>query len=114
MPGPTHPAHLVLGLAIWSLWFIVIYGGLSVGCAIAPPATESGPLNWLNAALLLSTTFTLAVLAWLMLACWRTGRHEDIARRQRFIAVTSAGLYAVATLSTLVIGLPAAALPPCV
>lgn len=110
----THPVHLVLGLAIWSLWFIAIYGGLSVGCAIAPPAPEVGALNWLNGLLLLVTAITLAILAWPMLRCWHARVHEDIPRRQRFIALVSAALYAVAMVSTLVIGLPAAALPPCV
>jgi hypothetical protein len=33
----THPLQLVPGLIIWALWFIAIYGGLSVACALAPP-----------------------------------------------------------------------------
>lgn len=109
-----HPIHLVLGLIVWSVWFVAIYGGLSVACAVAPPADQSGALNWLNA---LMAGVTAALFAWMALQavrCWRQAlRHPADQPRSRFMCIVSAGAYAVAAVSTLVIGLPVMGLPPC-
>lgn len=108
-----HPFHFALGLIVWSVWFVAVYGGLSVGCAIAPPASESGSLNWLSGAL---GAVTVLVFAWLirqMLKAWRTAHASDAKSRTRFMTTVSAGLYAIAATSTLVIGLPIVGLPPC-
>jgi len=112
MFAPSHPMHLVLGLIIWAIWFVALYGGLSVGCALAPPAVELGPFNWLN---LLLGALTVIVGVWLlrqMVVCWQEAAPESTGR-QRFIATVSAGVYAVAAVSTLFIGLPLIGLPPC-
>lgn len=114
MFAPTHPMQLALGLIVWGIWFIALYGGLSVGCALAPPAPELGPLTWLN---LLLGALTAIVVAWLlrqMVLCWQEAGPKGADRsRQRFIAAVGAGIHAVAAASTLFIGLPVIGLPPC-
>jgi heme/copper-type cytochrome/quinol oxidase subunit 2 len=109
----SHPIHLVLGLILWAIWFVAIYGGLSVGCQVAPPVAEQGALTWLNAALLLFTLVTVLVLlvfAWL---CRRArGATDD--HTGRFVTGVAAGVYLAAAVITLVIGLPVIALPPCI
>ena len=64
-----HPAHLVTGLSIWSLWFVALYGGQGVGCSVAPPALEDGPWTWLNLALGLLSLLATVVLLWLAYHC---------------------------------------------
>ena len=39
---PHHPVHLILGLCVWSIWFVVLYGGLSVACQLTPPEPQQG------------------------------------------------------------------------
>lgn len=113
--APSHPVHLVAGLLVWSVWFVAVYGGVSVGCALlAPdPAKGSGtPINWAFAALTAGVALALAAAAW---ACWRAARGPLAggAPRALFIARTSAGLYAIAALSTAFVGWPLLAVPPC-
>jgi len=38
-----------IGLSLWSLWFVVLYGGLSVGCDLRPPDSGAGRVTWINA-----------------------------------------------------------------
>ena len=66
--SPYNPIHIPLGLVLWSIWFIALYGGLSVGCALVPPDPARGQWTWLNALLALLSLFTMAALlglAWL-------------------------------------------------
>ncbi|HHX82664.1 MAG TPA: hypothetical protein GX696_06760 [Pseudomonadaceae bacterium] len=107
-----HPLHLVLGFVLWSIWFVAMYAGLSVACALQPPAPASGSGTAINLGLLLLTLVTAALLSWLAWKCWRAGQVDQ--RLQRFLSQVAAGLYLAATLSTLVGGLPVALLPPCV
>src|SRR5690606_24635178 len=67
-----HPLHAILGLVIWSLWFVALYGGQGVGCALAPPPVEDGAATWLNAALGLFTLLIVALLVGLALFSWRS------------------------------------------
>lgn len=114
--APGHPWQLVLGLVAWSVWFVVVYGGLSVGCAVATPAPESRQFNAVNGTLLL---VTLALVLWLAHASWTCAR---AARRSpgaddgtaRFIARSATWLYAVAAVATVFVGAPMLALWPCV
>lgn len=110
MFAPTHPLQLALGLIIWSVWFVLIYSVLSVGCAFAMPDNALSPFNWLNALLLVLTLLTTALLAFFAWRCWRVpappGNHH-------FIARVAAGVYLVAAISTLAIGSPVLVLPPC-
>ena len=112
--SPYHPGHIALGLVLWSLWFVALYGGLSVACALAPPEPEQGSWNWLNALLGVSALLTAAALAALAVWCWRAGKLRHPAGHQRFVALLAASTYGVATVATLVIALPILSLPPCV
>ena len=126
--GPTgHAWHLVLGLTLWFVWFCATYGGLAVACAVAPPSPALGPLNWLNATVLVLATACTAAFGF---AAWFSAR---AARRlsnaggtggtdatgaagagPRFIARSASALYATAALSTALVALPAVLLTPCV
>ena len=113
---PAHAWHLVVGLASWFVWFCATYGGLAVACAVAPPPVALGPLNWLNASVLLlaaATTAAFTAGAW---ASARTARRLPAgcaAARRRFIAQTAAALYITAAVSTAAVALPALLLAPC-
>jgi hypothetical protein len=112
----SHPLHLVLGLTLWFAWFCVVYAGLSVACAVAPPAPETGPFNGLNAGLLVLTVLTSLLLGWAARRCWRDAQQfpaRSPPGRKRFVADASAALYALAAVSTLLVGLPLLVLPPC-
>lgn len=108
----THPGHLVIGLTIWAIWFVVVYGGVSLACAIAPPTPAAGPWNWINAGVGVLTLATIAGLSAVALFCWRGRRAASPARH--FVATTAAGLYLIAAVATLAVGAPALRLPPCV
>jgi hypothetical protein len=113
-PAATHPAHLVLGLVVWSVWFVALYGGLSVGCAVAPPDAELGPLTWINSVLLVFTLAVTTLLLYWSFHCWR-GRaavRGDLSRQ--FIAGVGAAVHLGSAVAVLFIGLPAVVLPPCV
>lgn len=116
-PPASHPLHLVLGLTLWFVWFCLVYAGLSVACAVAPPAPEAGPFNPVNAGLLLLTVLTTGLLAWAARACRQQARQLPAgagAGRRRFVADAAAALYALAAVSTLLVGLPLLLLTPCV
>lgn len=112
-----HPMQLVLGLSAWAVWFVVVYGGLSVACAVAPPAARLGAFNAVNGVLGLITLATTALLGYAAWRCGRAARHlpggEDSPRR-RFIAAAGAALHVIAAVSTAFVGLPLLVLPPCV
>src|SRR5690554_6914948 len=97
---PHHPVHLILGLCVWSIWFVVLYGGLSVACQLTPPEPQQGPFNWLNALLWLSTLVVVGLLLWAARVLWRAAPRAE-QPLGRHIGVTSAGLYLVSAFSTL-------------
>lgn len=112
--SPYNPAHIALGLLLWSLWFVALYAGLSLGCALCPPAPELGPWNWLNALLGVMSLLTLLALLWLarrfQRAAWRCARGSV----QGFVARLAASVHLVGAIATLFIGLTTLALPPCI
>lgn len=110
--SPWHPIHLITGLTVWATWFVVLYGGLSVACKIAPPDPAQGPLTWINALLWLSTLLVVGLLGW---AAWRCARvtPDPSQPNRRFVARTSAGLYGLSAFATLVLAVPVWFLPPC-
>lgn len=115
--SPAHPAQLALGLGAWCAWFVVVYGALSVGCAVLPSASLEGVVNPLNLSLLAITLATTFALAWCAWRCWRAAPvPDDDAPHgpRRFICRVSAGAHLVAAVATLVVGLPVLAYPPCV
>lgn len=112
--SPDHPLQLALGLVLWSLWFVLIYGGLSVICAFAAPPASQGPWNLANLLLGASTLPLFAFSGWLALRGWRAGRVSDQSSPRRFVALTGAGIHLIGMLATLFVALPLLLLPPCV
>jgi hypothetical protein len=110
MFSPSHPLQLALGLIIWSAWFVLVYGVLSVGCEFAMPDNALSPFNWLNALLAVLTFATTALLAFCAWRCWRAPVQ---AGARDFVARVAAGVYLAAAFSTLAVGLPVLVLPPC-
>lgn len=108
-PALTHPAQLVVGPLIWSLWFVSIYAGLSLACALAPP-TDQG-LSWINAALLLFTLATVLLLGGLFVACCRAARAST--GQPALIGWVAASVHLVSAITALFIALPGLMLPPC-
>lgn len=111
--GFYHPLQIPLGLALWLLWFGAAYGGLSLGCSLAPPA--AGPWNWLNGAIGLSAFATAALLGGLALGAWRAaGRAGEGEAGKRFVARVAAAGHLVGALGTLFVAYPLARLAPCI
>ncbi|MGE8498630.1 MAG: hypothetical protein ACN6O6_14065 [Pseudomonas sp.] len=112
--SPYNPIHIPLGLIIWSLYFIALYGGLSVGCSLVPPPTEQGAWTWLNAVLGLTALLTVALLLWLARLFQQAARRVPEEPAPRFVAHLCAGVHLIAAIATLFIALPIVSLPPCV
>lgn len=128
--SPFHPMQLALGLIVWSVYFVAVYGGLSVGCTLSPPPMEQGAFNWLNGILLLVTLTTAGWLLYQAWHCWRTPPHaahnpDDPALDERepgsrqlrqarlMIVYVATGINLVAGLATLAVGVPLLVLVPC-
>ncbi|MDO3383732.1 hypothetical protein [Gilvimarinus algae] len=126
MLSPFHPLQMALGLIVWALYFVVIYSGLSVVCTHSPPpAANAGALNTVNLALL---ALTFAVALSLFYQAWRgnkalrkevashaqSGASEAPLPTRQFIARIAVATYLVAGTATLLTGLPALVLIPCV
>lgn len=110
-----HPIQIPLGLIIWSLWFVGMYGGLSVFCSVAAPDPRSGALTGVNLWLLAATVVTLVLLLWLARRFWQLSKRRDgLNERQVFVTQLSAGIHFVAAIATLYVGVPLLFLPPCV
>ncbi len=107
----THPGHFVGGLILWSIWFITVYGGLSVACAVMPPEPAQGALNDINITLLMVSLVTALLLAGLAWGCFHEGRQHT--GRQHFNAFVSAWLYVFSTLAVVFVAAPIVGLPPC-
>lgn len=108
----AHPFHLVAGLTLWAGYFVLLYGGMSVACALSPQNPALGPWTWINLFVLLLTVLVALPLAGLAWACHRqTSEH---ATQERFLLRVSALLYFVSAIATLVVGLPGVIYPPCV
>ena len=122
-PGPEraaglawHAWHLVLGLTLWFVWFGATYGGVAVACAVAPPSPALGPMNWLNATVLLlaaACTSAFGFAAWVSARAARRGPADAADAGPRFIARSASALYATAAVSTALVALPAVLLTAC-
>lgn len=127
--SPGHPAQVAIGFVIWSIWFIAMYGGLSVACQLEPPPMQQGPYTWLNGSLF---ALTLLVMALLLILGWRSGRYCALQAQseknysndsnrvdnasgsdRRFIGYLSTVLYLLAAVATLAGGLPVLVFTPC-
>ena len=108
-----NPIHIPLGLVLWSIWFIALYGGLSVGCALVPPDPARGQWTWLNALLALLSLFTMAALLGLAWLFQRAARDEHEGQPARFVARLAAGVNLIGAIATVFVALPTLSLPPC-
>ena len=107
----THPLHFVIGLTLWCIWFVAVYGGHAIACSVAPPAPEQGVFTLVNVMLLAVSIAAIALLAALTVGCCRMAkRHEG---RLRFNATVSAGLYLFSTLGVVFAAMPIMGIPPC-
>ena len=113
--APSHPVHLVTGFLVWSAWFVVIYGGVTLGCVLLAPDPALGFRTSINLIFALLTAFVTAALAWAAWRCWKAVRGPLATgpRRELFIARTSAALYLLSALATAFVGWPVLILPPC-
>lgn len=115
--SPFHPLHLFLGLAIWAACFVALYGGLSVGCAIAPPDADKLASTWINGAILTVALLVGGYLLWCAYRCWQASSEATLQKESRlkgFISRTAAMVYLVSAFASLALGLPGLVLPPCV
>lgn len=106
-----HPLHLAIGLTVWFVFFIVVYGGMSVGCEISDARYSTNPLNIINGFVLLVTIIFTIPLAWLAWKCHLATPSKP--NQGRFVMRLSAVLYGISALATVLVGLPGAIYPPC-
>lgn len=111
MTNPGHPMQLMWGLTLWAIWFVAVYGGLSIACEIAP-AAEDVTFSIINGGLIIFTLLTTVFLLWLMRRCWHAWQKATPPSRQ-FITAVSCCLYAASAVATIAIGLPILWLPAC-
>jgi hypothetical protein len=115
MGSPLHPVHLVLGLIVWALWFVALYGGLSVVCELAPPDAACGALTRINAAVLILALLVAVFLFRQAGRCWRVTPASGAGRTtERFIGWVGTAVYVASAVASLALGLPGMVLPPCV
>ena len=126
--APHSPWQLVAGFTLWAIWFVAVYGGLSVACAVAPPASQRGSMTGLSLGLLALTLGTVLVLLFAAWHCLRGLRRlraagpepgddgeeaADRHARRQFVAGLAALLHGTAAVATVFVGLPLLWLPPC-
>lgn len=107
----THPIHFIIGLTLWSGWFVTVYGGHALACEVMLPEPEQGVFTLINAMLLVVSLLATGLLAMLTWACWRIAkRHQG---RLRFNAMLSTGVYLFSTLGVVFAAMPIIGIPPC-
>ena len=107
-----HPLHLAAGLTLWFTYFIVVYGGMSVGCEISDARDSTHPFTLINGFVLLATVVFAIPLAWLSWQCHKAT--PDKPNQGRFVLRLAAILYAISALATVLVGLPGVIYPPCI
>lgn len=111
--SPYNPIHIPLGLVLWSIWFVVIYGGLSVGCSLLPPPPTQGQWTWLNASLGMLSVLTVVAQLGLARLFQRAARRDRATQSERFVARLAAGVNLIGAIATVFVALPTLSLPPC-
>ncbi|WP_213478652.1 hypothetical protein [Marinobacter lipolyticus] len=110
------PVHLVLGPVIWSAWFVLLYGGLSVACEFAPPDPEQGAGTPINVVMIASAVLLAVGLVYLSYRCTHggsaplTGTHDPA---RSFIRGMSSSMYVVSAAGIIALTIPSLVLPPC-
>ncbi|OCH98274.1 hypothetical protein A8135_12000 [Legionella jamestowniensis] len=109
----SHPIQMIFGLVIWSIWFILMYSFLSIGCSVAlfSRVTRSG----INISLFACTWVTLIILVYLAYHCWKTRKSlaEQCSNVTAFVLWVGLGGYVTAILATFSIGMMVLFFPPC-
>lgn len=111
------PVHLVLGLVIWSIWFLFLYAGVSLACEFAPPAAVEGARTWINILMLVLAILVAGALLYASYRCSRTGLEsaQGISSSTRtFIRKIALAVYLVSAAGAFALVLPAIVLPPCI
>lgn len=110
------PLHLLLGLVIWSAWFVFLYAGLSLACEFAPPAATEGSRTWINGVMI---AFAIVVTGGLLYTSYRFSRAGLDATSGlssstwAFLHRVSLSVYLVSAAAAFALVIPALFLPPC-
>ena len=107
------PLQALLGLILWSVWFISMYGILSLACILLPVHTGFG-LTWINIALFVLTFALIILLTLLAYRLWQSTRKSTrLPPYARFLAWLGLAGYCIAAMATISIGAMALIYPPC-
>jgi|GEM_PF-1108640 len=68
--------HALSGLGVWALCFVVLYGGLTIGCHSDWAQRTLGPINAVSAGLLLAWAAHAVLLGIMLWRAWRRARHD--------------------------------------
>lgn len=102
-----HPAGLVVGPVVWSVWFVVLYAGPSLACRHGwLVAGGDGPAA-INLLLAVSGLLVAGLLSLASVSAWRAGG------RRGFLPQTSAMILACSAAASLLIALPGLIMAPC-
>lgn len=108
------------GFIVWSIYFVAVYAGLSIGCVAGWDRTAVLGMNALQLILALLTLTALLLTAgygWQNLKAARraafSGSVPPERAHRRFIASLAAALAGLALISTVWVGAPILVLAPC-
>lgn len=109
--------RLVAGLGVWASCFVLLYAGLSLGCASALAGKHIAGVSVLSALLAVIWVAHMTALVVMFLRAWRNRNvlPTDVqpASTARFTGRLTWVLHGVALVATVVIGLPVLMLPAC-
>ncbi|MCW8107864.1 hypothetical protein OPS25_05050 [Alteromonas ponticola] len=106
-----HPWHYIGGWVIWAIWFVVVYGGLSIACQINPPNPDEGVFNWINISLACFTLVVIVFLSGCALKSWKL--QQEAIPQAKFPLQIATAIYAFATFGTLLVGGAILMVTPC-
>jgi len=121
-PSPRRLVGVISPMVVWSVWFVVVYGLTSVGCAAGWNRHAVLGGNLLTVLLVATALVALALIArsaWVGYHAWqsqgetRMGAGDEAARRQAFLGMVMLVLSLLAGAATLMIALPILMLDPC-
>jgi glucan phosphoethanolaminetransferase (alkaline phosphatase superfamily) len=112
-PSAFHPAQIPLGLSLWAVWFVALYGGVAVACELLQPAAGEG-MGAINLGFVLFTLLTALLPIYYAVQCWRATRHAaGRTSQERFAARVGAAMHVIAVVAIVFVGVPLLGLPPC-
>lgn len=113
--GPVSLLVMTGGVIVWSVCFVVLYGGMSLACTLGWLDFRFAGLhgiNWMLAVLWIAHLVLLALMTWVSLGHLRMTSPDD--RAQRFGWRTTFVLNVVGFAGTVWIGFPVLMMVPCV